>query len=736
VSPPTQTIGYVTEPTPDWSHFGASAAGLGGDDLEDVPALRWPNSVRVFHRMRTDAQIDGLIRSVVAPLLRLDWRINQNGARDEVAQDISTQLNLPIKGDSTEFVQRGRKRFNHNEHLRMALLSPTVYGHMFFEMIGQVLDDTLAWKLNKLDPRMPQSLSRIDVASDGGLIDIVQFDRTNYRGRPIPVSQLVGYPWEKEGGNWTGRSMMRPLYKYWLLKDRMLRVDAMKNERFGLGIPYGTAAPGGDPANMGKMAQAARATETGGVGLPNGASVGIAGISGTLPDTLASIQLYNEEMARSFLAMFVNLGTTQTGSRALGESFVNFFVDALAAFANWYMNITNEHVIEDIVDWNWGVDEQAPLLEWSEREEEPLSIADLSNLIKSGALVVDAELQTWIRQRYSMPDYKGDAPLPTKPATPVQISPSGESAEPQPDEGEEPVGPPPVQSGGAPSKGTPKDKRLKENKKAKITSQEGSNIKSSSQTANNDNVGHRQPTSIEVQAATDFAALQQTWTEQTTDIVDEWSSVRSKQIDALVKDVEAAVKAEDSTALATLTAPTLGADIIKKHMVAMATLAVAEAKKEAKAQGVTLDASVDDLDFAGRADAVAALMARGLGDSASKNAILRYGTTSAAKDVAAGVRSKLEGLSDSFLKDTLGGAMTQAQNSGRRLVMSKGDDATKLYASELLDENTCEFCEGEDQTAFSSMADADEAYPAGGFVDCLGGPRCRGTVVAVYGEGA
>jgi hypothetical protein len=32
--------------------------------------------------------------------------------------------------------------------------------------------------------------------------------------------------------------MLRPLYKYWLLKDRMLRIDAIKNERFGAGIPH------------------------------------------------------------------------------------------------------------------------------------------------------------------------------------------------------------------------------------------------------------------------------------------------------------------------------------------------------------------------------------------------------------------------------------------------------------------------------------------------------------------
>jgi hypothetical protein len=56
------------------------------------------------------------------------------------------------------------------------------------------------------------------------------------------------------------------------------------------------------------------------------------------------------------------------------------------------------------------------------------------------------------------------------------------------------------------------------------------------------------------------------------------------------------------------------------------------------------------------------------------------------------------------------------------------------HSSELLDENTCENCEEVDGTDYDSIDDAEADYPTGGYSECLGGPRCRGTIVAVYDE--
>lgn len=58
----------------------------------------------------------------------------------------------------------------------------------------------------------------------------------------------------------------------------------------------------------------------------------------------------------------------------------------------------------------------------------------------------------------------------------------------------------------------------------------------------------------------------------------------------------------------------------------------------------------------------------------------------------------------------------------------------KLYASEILDSNTCGPCFAEDGKEFDTLDAARGEYSSGGYDNCEGGPRCRGTIVAVYGE--
>ncbi len=57
----------------------------------------------------------------------------------------------------------------------------------------------------------------------------------------------------------------------------------------------------------------------------------------------------------------------------------------------------------------------------------------------------------------------------------------------------------------------------------------------------------------------------------------------------------------------------------------------------------------------------------------------------------------------------------------------------KVYASELLDGNTCRPCDDVDGRTYDSMESALVDYPGGGgYIGCLGGSRCRGTLVLIH----
>jgi len=103
--------------------------------------------------------------------------------------------------------------------------------------------------------------------------------------------------------------------------------------------------------------------------------------------------------------------------------------------------------------------------------------------------------------------------------------------------------------------------------------------------------------------------------------------------------------------------------------------------------------------------------------------------------IAGSVRDHLESLSTSYLSDRLGGAVTSAQNYGRAETFKVAEEEAKsasYYSSELLDTNTCENCSAIDGTNFDTLDAANAEYPTGGYVDCLGLDRCRGTVVANF----
>jgi hypothetical protein len=393
---------------------------------EPTPELRWPNNVKVFDRMRrTDTQVQSVLRAVTMPIRRTEWRLDPNGASDECVAQISEDTGIPIDGADTKTPGRTRDRFSWTEHLRHALLDQ-VFGHMPFEQVCRL--EGGRYRLRKLAPRMPATISEFDIARDGGLLGIVQdapaatSPRDLIRGtqlpRPvyIPVDRLVMYTNEREAGNWQGQSMLRAAYKFWLLKDRMLRIQAMSVDRNGMGLPvYKGAAKSEDLGPGLQMATNWRSGEAAGAAVPNGADLLLRGVEGDLPDADKVIRYYDEQIARSALLHFLNLGT-QTGSWALGSTFAEFFTMSLQTIADDVMDVFNQHVIEDLVDWNYGIDERAPRLICTEiGSRHPATAESLSLLARSGIVLPDRDLEQAVRTLYGLPR-KGSYSKPAGPA--------------------------------------------------------------------------------------------------------------------------------------------------------------------------------------------------------------------------------------------------------------------------------------------------------------------------------
>lgn len=254
----------------------------------------------------------------------------------------------------------------------------------------------------------------------------------------------------------------------------------------------------------------------------------------------------------------------------------------------------------------------------------------------------------------------------------------------------------------------------------------------------------RQPTELELASRVDFAQMDKAWHEAVDGTVEAWADIQTAQREQIIAAVQAAAEADDLDRLDEFTVDTEdGARLLIARMIAYAREAGEAQQAEAEAQGVTVpEWSLDDeaLTAAAIRDRLrqvgrtaARVLGVGLVQSAVRQAMRVWGSGTA-DQVAAQVDEHLDGLSGAAVEEQVGAAMTAAQNEGRMAVLAVAPPAT-YTATEILDRSSCKPCRDIDGTEYDTLTAARTAYPSGGYTGCLGGSRCRGTLVTVWPQG-
>lgn len=775
---------------PDWAYFI--------DDREFAAELQWPRSVEVNERMETtDAQVKGLLLATFLPIRRFRWELDPADARPEAVALTHEDLNLPVRGDEVLTPRRGG--FNHDKHLGHALRA-VGQGHYHFEENVEYRDpeeggDGLI-HLVKLGTRPPRSIIGIRTDEHGNLEAIEQMaGGIGITGgqrvlggvvggiRTLKADRLLVYLWDTaDDGDMTGRSALRPCYRNFLVKDALIRVDAVKHERNAMGIPWFEVDPAASQPQIEGLARKAeeiRASTVGGGAGPG--KLRIAGVEGTLPDTIASIRYHDEQMAKALMQMLFNLGgDANSGARALGDTFAERAIELQGAIADWYCEAT-QTFIDRQVERNFGPGEASPQIAYTRTETYEVAFADLAKAVSEGLILVTPELRAYVEERWKVPGQK-DAPEPPV-APPAALGP-GEGGE-VPGEG------PAVSDGRSdvPANSAvqrPKRSKLAAKMSAALTAPmtwpqlaravgtdpkngtarrardqllaEGTVLRGTDGTlapvmalALPDRDLKRAPLAFEVAAQVDFAAMEQTFLNGRETLVGAYRTAQAQQIAQLVAAVEAA--GGDAAKLASLECDPVDLDVLAAPMMEIAEEGVASARAEHEAQiavaasdgeqsgqnrskkpGIAMaepeiDGEQLDKTVRERAEAASLTLAGGLSASASKKAAAV--STLEPEAAAAAVSEHLNSLTDAALNEQLGGASQQAYNSGRRGYM-RAAEPKEISASEILDGNACFACNEIDGTTWQSLAEAEVAYPIGGYVECEAGLRCRGTLVATY----
>lgn len=639
--------------------------------------LQGGKQYEIYDKMRlADGTVRAGLNVVKLPLLAADWFVEPatETPRDvEIAQQIQDNL---LDGMSASWYDTLR-------HVLLAL----DYGSMPFEKVWELRDGVIA--LRKLAPRMPKTVTNWLLDDHGGFAGIEQSVIVNnaYETIQIPSEKCLVFVNEREGSNFRGISVLRAAYKHWYMKDRMYIIDAITQEKRGLGVDVGKVKSQITPAQKSQAERAlmgVRSHEKNYLIEPEWFDYRVEGLGrGSSRDGMPSIDHHDLQILRSIMAEFVAM--TAGGSLAMHKDKSSFFLMALEGIGQMICETFNRYLIPQMVAYNFPGVIDYPKLTHSALDSRNVQewATAVSTLLTGGVLTPDADIERAARTILNLPDLPDDAPPPPGPrAAPGSVASTGEGDDPDATTEE-------------PGSGSPGSLRRLAGRSRPVY-RNGGRVP----------VKKRGPVGLSTGGTRiDFNAMTDVLDKAEARILVALEDIQKRQVTTLTKIAESLVASGDLEKIPDIVVPYRKefADAIFEVLSDLYAAGQKEVEKEFILQDNLLVFS-DPLDA---------------GDSKAVTTFLRFRSTALANLLADKLKSlfvwetlaqaktgeldkaafaaSLNGLSNREAKKIAGGTVSEALNFGRETKAAKlGDRIQRVEYSALLDDGTCEPCNDAD----------------------------------------
>lgn len=364
------------------------------DGDEFVARLKGVQGRKTFDRMyRSDPVISATMHSLLLPLQGTTWEMV--GGTDRGKQLVAKNI-LPTW----------------RRHLRQVLLH-LVHGFALFERVYEIQGNEVVEV--KAAQRLATSIERWHT-ENRKLDEVEQFAQTDDDGGAehvrIPATRLTLFVNEQEGDNFEGKSVLRPTFKPWFIKDATEKIMAIQTERFGLGVPIGTFPKGAaaqDQTTFREGLEALRSHENAFFMLPEGFTFEFAAYPRSGIDFVKRIQHLDSQIAVALFANFLLLGTGgRGGSRALASSAIDFALLANQHVAEYVEEVTFEDRIVPLGELNGIPRKELPRIRAGTlREMDPNKVGKtIVGLVGAGIITSDEELEKSLRRKLRLPEKK------------------------------------------------------------------------------------------------------------------------------------------------------------------------------------------------------------------------------------------------------------------------------------------------------------------------------------------
>lgn len=381
--------------------------GMTANESADMmPPLRF----MTYDQMRKeDAAVKSTLWLVKQPIKSAMWALlpaSEDPIDLTIADALRWQFGLEGKTGMLDLSWR--------EQLSQKLLM-LVYGCMFEEiMVSDTVEifndaDGDPWPIRtftRLAPRFPQSIQFPDgIVTDHKLGTIASFKQWVPDARPIPGRKLAYYILDREGTDWLGTSMLRPMYGAWKLKRAVMISAGIGWDRFAFGTPVIRYPKNAGPLRKQEAENIGRNWRTHERGYfvlegtrEQGWDVTIEG-GGAMSDPTPLIHTYDEQISAAALQHFIVLGRAAGGNRALGDALSEPYYMFLNAIADGIAEATEKHVFRKWVDMNFGPEFDVPQLNVSKIASRNIAVlaASIAALADAGLTFTDRETVNDIR---------------------------------------------------------------------------------------------------------------------------------------------------------------------------------------------------------------------------------------------------------------------------------------------------------------------------------------------------
>ena len=372
-------------------------SGIRNDDF--ITELRGLRGIKKYREMRDNDPIIGAVVMSLEMLARsAQWSF--------VAADDS-----PAAAEGKAFARS--VLFRGMEHTFDDFLSDAMtclpFGFSMFEKVYYRRRDGKIG-IRKLGPRAQWTVSEFDIDQNGRFLGVYQDTVTQWSRTYIPREKPLIFNASSSYGDPAGRSVLRNAYRSYLYVKHIQEYEAIAIERELNGLPVGRIpasymSPDASDENRAfveKMKQVLRdvkKNEQGYILLPSDlyedddgkmtttyqVDFSLVASSGSRDiDTDTVIKRHQADMARTVLADFLTLGSSDRGSFAMSDSKTGIFTKAMKSFLESIAAPINRELLPEV--WRLNSMPMSTLPRLSYQDIAPVNLDELGKFIRSMAL--------------------------------------------------------------------------------------------------------------------------------------------------------------------------------------------------------------------------------------------------------------------------------------------------------------------------------------------------------------